>query len=418
VTDQPTSAQSEFELDITTMAHGGAAIGRHQGRTIFVPYAIPGERVLVRIVQDRGRFANAKVISVVQAAPSRVSPRCPNFGPGLCGGCQLQHIDYPAQLDLKHGIVIDQMKRIGGFQDLAVHPVIPSPEPWRYRSNLTLHATEDGELGFVTTDDQHIIPIEECHIIRPELEELLDVLTLDDISTLDRVRMQVGSDSSQRVIGLTTHDGDIPQIEVESPVSVVMLTDNGPFLLIGSEVLTYTVHGHEFQVRAGGFFQVNLPQAERLVTLVMERLALTGKERVLDLYSGVGLFTVFIAEQAAAVTAVEGYLPSVEDAEINLKGAEHVEMIVGPVEEVLPRLDAEFDAVVLDPPRAGMDADALDALAALAPHKIVYVSCDLATFARDAKRLVSKGYLLHDLQPIDMFPQTASIELVAVFTRA
>ena len=418
MTDQRPIDKTDFELTLTAMAHGGSAIGRHNGRAIFVPYAIPGERITARLTQDRGRFATAEVIEVLEAAPSRVTPRCPYFGQGLCGGCQLQHIDYAAQLELKHQIVIDQMTRIGGFQNLDVQPVIASPDPWQYRTHTTLHATQEGELGFISTDDQHIIPIDECHIIRPELLDLLNTLNLEDMATLDRVRLQVGSDSSQRLIALTTHDGEIPEIEIDIPVSVVYLTEDGPQLLIGLDTVDYTIKGRNFTVRAGGFFQTNLPQTEKLVDLVMAQLALTGTERVLDLYSGVGLFTAFIADRASAVVAVEGYEPAVEDAERNLGDAEHIELYAGAVEEVLPTLEGVFDAVVLDPPRVGVEGEALDALVALAPAKVVYVSCDLATFARDAKRLTGKGYTLTYVQPVDMFPQTASIELVATFLRA
>jgi 23S rRNA (uracil1939-C5)-methyltransferase len=209
----------------------------------------------------------------------------------------------------------------------------------------------------------------------------------------------------------------MPEIEIDIPVSVTYLTEDGPQLLIGFDSVDYIIKGRKFTVRAGGFFQVNLRQAERLVDLVMDQLALNGGERILDLYSGVGLFTAFIADQASSVIAVEGYLPAVEDAERNLGNLNHVELYAGAVEDVLTTLEGQFDAVVLDPPRAGVAPEALDALVALAPTKIVYVSCDLATFARDAKRLASKGYTFTYLQPVDMFPQTASIELVAAFIR-
>lgn len=408
-----------FELELTAMAHGGGAIGRHDGRIIFVPYAIPSELIRARITQDRGRFANAEVVEVLQPSPSRVEPRCPHFGPGMCGGCQLQHIDYATQLELKRQVVIDQMTRIGGFAEVIVLPTLPSPDPWRYRSHVTLHATREGFLGFVTTDDQHIIEIEECHIIRPELQTLLDTLDFEGMDTLDRVRLQVGSASEDLMIAVSTLDDLTPDITLDIPVSVAFLpSEDPPYALIGTEAVTYQIKGRAFRVRAGGFFQVNVPQAEALVDLVLARLALTGRERVLDLYAGVGLFTAFIAPLAAEVTAVEAYYPAVEDAEQNLVDFPAVTLAVGAVEDVLPQLEGRFEAAVVDPPRAGMEGIALDALAALKPEKIVYVSCDLATFARDAKRLVGKGYVLGEIQPVDMFPQTASIELVATFTRA
>ncbi|MBX3062601.1 MAG: class I SAM-dependent RNA methyltransferase [Anaerolineae bacterium] len=412
------SAENTFELELTSMAHGGSAIGRHDGRTIFVPYTLPGERIIARIVQDRGRFAIAEVVKIVSPSPQRVEPRCPYFGPGLCGGCQLQHIDYAAQLELKQSVVKDQMARIGGFQEITVLPMLASPDEYDYRTHVTLHALKDGQLGFVSTDDDNLIVIDECHIIRPPLQELLNVIDFAGFEALDRVRLQVGSEEDDLMIGLSTVDDEVPELEVDFPASISFLSsEKPPQPLIGKPSVNYRVKDRDFMVRAGGFFQVNLQQAEKLVDLVLERLDLQGTERVLDLYSGVGLFSAFIAERAAWVTGVEAYAPAVEDAAENLSAFENIDLFEGAVEEVLSQLEGSYDAVVLDPPRAGLDGVVVDALVALAPAKIVYVSCDLATFARDAKRLAAQGYRLHEIQPVDMFPQTASIELVSLFTR-
>jgi 23S rRNA (uracil1939-C5)-methyltransferase len=408
----------EFELELTAMAHGGSALGRHEGRTIFVPYAVPGERITARITQDKGRFAYAQGITLLEGSEARVRPRCPHFGPGRCGGCQWQHIDYPAQLEFKRQVVIDQLARVGGFHDVTVHPTIASPAPWQYRSHITFHVTPDGQLGFVATDDQHIIPIEECHIIRPELLDLFDSLDLEGITGLTRVRLQVGSESADRSIILSTEDGMPPEIESDMPASVNFLSeDNEPLNLIGSTHVRYTVRGRSFRVSAGGFFQVNLPQADVLIDQVLSCLNLQGNETILDLYAGVGLFTAFLAERASLVTYVESFPPAATDAEENLTDFENIDLIEGTVEDVLSSLEDHYDAVVLDPPRTGLEGRALDALARLAPPKIVYVSCDPATFARDAKRLVAHGYELLDVQPVDMFPQTYHIETVATLSR-
>lgn len=410
--------QDEFELELTAMAHGGSALGRHAGRTIFVPYAIPGERITARITQDKGRFAYAEGITLLDGSEARVIPHCPYFGPRRCGGCQWQHIDYPAQLEFKRQVVIDQLARVGGFHDVTVDPTIASPEPWQYRSHITFHVTPDGQLGFIATDDQHIIPIEECHIIRPELLDLFDSLDLEGITGLTRVRLQVGSEGTDRSIILSTEDGMPPEIESDMPASVNFLSeDNEPLNLIGATHVRYIVRGRSFRVSAGGFFQVNLPQAEVLIDQVLSRLNLQGNETVLDLYAGVGLFTAFLAERASLVTYIESFPPAATDAEENLADFENVDLIEGTVEDVLPSLEDHYDAVVLDPPRTGLEGRALDALAALGPAKIVYVSCDPATFARDAKRLVAQGYQLLDVQPVDMFPQTYHIETVATLSR-
>ncbi|MBZ0310529.1 MAG: TRAM domain-containing protein, partial [Anaerolineae bacterium] len=231
---------TDIELSLTGMAHGGSAVGRAEGKAVFVPYAITGEQIRARIVQDKGRFAEAELLEVLESSPHRVQPRCIHFG--VCGGCHWQHIDYAAQIEFKRQIVHDHMTRIGGFKDLTVQPTLPSPDPWYYRSHVTLHTTPEGQLGFVSADQQMVIPIQECHIMRPELFAMLQ-------NALENSRLQVGNTGEDR-----------------------------------AEKVLYRVKDHLFQVTAGSFFQVNIPQAETLVSLVMENLQLQGSERVLDLY--------------------------------------------------------------------------------------------------------------------------------------
>jgi 23S rRNA (uracil1939-C5)-methyltransferase len=417
--DQNPTQPEIFELELTSMAHGGNAVGRHEGRAIFVPYAIPGEVITARITQAKERFAYAEGVTLLEGSEARVQPRCPHFGPGRCGGCHWQHIDYAAQVEFKRQIVVDQLARIGGFKEVLVHPTIASPDAWQYRSHVTFHVTHEGKLGFIGTDDQHIIPIEECHIIRPELLDLFDSVNLEGVAGLNRVRLQIGSEEQDRMVILSTEDNEPPEVETDIPASVNFLPEaDFPIIMVGNSHVTYTVKGREFRVSAGGFFQVNLAQAEVLVDQVLTRLDLQGHETVLDLYSGVGLFTAFMAERAAAITSIESYPTAVTDADENLADFDNLDLVEGAVEDVLPDLEGPFDAVVLDPPRTGMEPQALDALMSLAPSKIVYVSCDPATFARDAKRMATKGYQITDIQPVDMFPQTWHIELVATLIKA
>ncbi len=411
-----------IELELTAMGHGGKAMGRHHGRMIFVPYAIPGERITARIVEDKRSYAHAEGVALLKASPDRVTPQCPHFGPGRCGGCQLQHIAYAAQLRYKREVVVDQIKRIGGVRkaERRVRQTIPSPEPWGYRSRAAFHVAPDGRLGFVSTDPPRIEPIERCYILHPAAMALLDSLDMD-FSGIEQVRVQVGSDGSGMLI-LSTADDLAPELEVDMPVSVnLLLSDNEPVNLIGSAHTIYEVKGRYFRVTAGGFFQVNLPVAAILVDLVLERLNLQGNEAVLDLYAGVGLFSAFIAERAALVTVVESYPPAVTDADENLAEFEHVDLFEGGVGPVLRGLIEEgaapYDAAVVDPPRAGLEPDVIAALAELAPPTLVYVSCDPGTLARDVKRLQRQGYRLLSVQPVDMFPQTYHIECVAHFAR-
>ena len=199
----------------------------------------------------------------------------------------------------------------------------------------------------------------------------------------------------------------------------LLLSDNEPVNLIGRSHVVYRVAGRDFRVTAGGFFQANPPVAELLIEQVLSRLVLQGDETVLDLYSGVGLFTAFLAEQAGLVISVESYPPAVTDAETNLADLDNVDIIEGSAEAVLEDWpDEPLDVVVIDPPRAGLSLEVVDALGALAPARIVYVSCDPASLARDAARLVKKGYRLREVQPVDMFPQTFHVESVTLFLRA
>jgi len=215
-----------FELTLDEMVHGGQTLGRHAGRAIFVPYAIPGERILARLTDDRGRYAFAAGATLLEPSPHRVEPRCPHFGPGGCGGCHFQHIDYAAQPGYKRDVVIDQLTRIGGFSDPVVHPTLPSPDAWAYRHHATFHVDAESSLCFVGTDNQTLIPIEECHIIRPELLDLFYELNLDGIPELDRVRLQSGSDGDLMAI-LSTRDDEAPELEVTLPVSInFLLSDN------------------------------------------------------------------------------------------------------------------------------------------------------------------------------------------------
>ncbi|MBI5666806.1 MAG: class I SAM-dependent RNA methyltransferase [Chloroflexi bacterium] len=388
-----------FELKLTGMAHGGSALGRHDDRAIFVPYAIPGERVRARITQGKKRFAYAEAVELLEASPHRVQPRCPHFGPGLCGGCHWQHIAYEAQLAYKQQIVADQMRRIGGFVEADVLPTIASPDPWYYRSHVTFHVSPAGRLGYVSTDGRTVLPITECHIIRPALLDEFHQRGGRAPKGAARLRVQVGTAEHDRLAATTAPDER----------SFQPVTDN--------TIVHYTIPPHTFQVTAGSFFQVNLPQAETLVRLVLDRLALTGTERVLDLYSGVGLFTAFLAEHAAQVTAVESFPLAVQDALANLAAFPNVMLMEGTVEAALKQVKGYFDAVVLDPPRAGVDARALAALVERAPRKIVYVSCDPATLARDARVLAENGYRLLNVQPVDMFPQTFHVESVAALVK-
>ncbi|MBN1921466.1 MAG: 23S rRNA (uracil(1939)-C(5))-methyltransferase RlmD [Anaerolineae bacterium] len=407
-------AQS-FELNVTAMAHGGDAIGKHQGRTVFVPFAIPGERLRVELVEERKHFIRARLLEVLEPSPVRVTPPCPYFG--RCGGCHFQHIAYEAQVQIKGLVVLDQFQRVGKFENPLVFEPLPDVSGWEYRNHARFHITAEGHPGFLAADSQEIIPIKDCPIMHPLLGQLYTSLDLM-LPDVEQMELRVGTATGDLMLLLQTYDEEPPSLEVDFPLSIVQVChDTLPVPLIGLDYITEIVHGREFRISATSFYQVNSAQAERLVEIVLGALELQGHERVLDAYCGVGLFTAFLAEEAAEVVGIELNAASVADAVFNLADAPNVTLIEGQVEDVLPDWEQAFDAVVLDPPRTGLDPVMLDAMLRVSPERIVYVSCDPATLARDARRLVDAGYVLEWVQPVDLFPQTFHIENVALLTR-
>lgn len=415
-------AAKTFEIELTGMAHGGSALGSHEGRMVFIPYTIPGERVEARITGEKGRAAFAEGIRLVEASADRVYPVCPHFGPGRCGRCQWQHIAYEAQVLLKQDVLADQLARVGKFDDETIErallPTIPSPVQWGYNYHMTLETAPDGQPGFLSADGRSLFMIEECHILHPALLELYHSLDLD-FTGLRRLKLQLGTDGAPMLILSVDDEENAPELHADLAASVnLLLPDNEPVNLIGASHSRYTLGGRTFRVTAGADFRANVAQAERLALLVRDALDLTGTESVLDLYAGVGTFSAFIAPQAALVTLVESYPPAATDADENLADFEHAGVIEGAVEDVLPELDEGYDAVILDPPGGGLSVEAMDLLAARAIKKLVYVSSDPATLARDGARFVRHGYRLRSVQGIDLAPQTYYIDAVAVFELA
>ncbi len=409
--------KERFKLHLTGMAHGGDALGRHEGKVIFVPYAIPGEEALVEIVEDKGSYARAQLVEILSPSPHRVDPPCPHFGPGKCGGCQWQHIAYPAQLEFKAVVVGDQLARLGRLPEVPVKPTIPSASPWHYRNHVQFTVNDDGRLGFVATDGRRVEPIEVCYLLHPLLEELFAALDLE-LPELVRLSLRAGVNTGDQMIIFETQDDEPPALESNLPVScVLLLSDGTPVNLIGNNYITEVVAGRTFRISATSFFQVNTTAAEELVQVVSEYLAPADDETLLDTYCGVGTFALSLADQVGHVIGIEEDAGAVADARLNATELTNVEFIEGSVETFLPQLDRRIDLAVLDPPRQGCKPEALAALIELAPRRIVYVSCDPATLARDARRLADGGYQLVEVQPVDMFPQTYHIESVALFGR-
>lgn len=391
----PLQRGDAVQLYLHSWGRLGEAMAVHDGHDIFVFGGIPGETVIAEIIATRRKYLAAQVTQVLQPSPHRVSPPCPYFG--RCTGCQWQHLDYPAQLNAKTGIVRDAMSRIGSFHRAPVLPTLPAPQPLEYRNHARFTIWRStGELGFVHRERRRFIRIDRCMLMHNGINRLLEQL------------QEKCAETSQLSIRASSATGDY----------LIQPTLDNPDLAPASGQKTYqeTVAGRTFRVASPSFFQVNINQAARLVDLVRNALQLTGSETVLDAYAGVGVFAALLAADANRIIAVEESTAAIADAAINLDGIPNASIISGKVENVLPEMTPPPDAVVLDPSRTGCHPAALNAVLAMRPARIAYVSCNPESLARDLRTLC-QAYRVEWIQPIDMFPQTYHIECVAALSR-
>ncbi len=418
-------------LTLTAMTQGGEAMGRDEnGRVVFVPYAIAGEEVVAEIVEEKKSYARARLVEVIKPSPARAKPRCVHFGPRTslpsppllgegrgCGGCQWQHIAYDAQLKFKTEIVREQFARIGKISDVPVRDTIGMPDPWHYRNNVQFQIDGSGKLCLRAFESHALIPIRECHILHPLVDEMFHSLELGS-TDFAGVMLRSGTQTGQKMVILEGRAGEPPEVQIDEPVSVVFRTpDNDSVSLIGRDAIHEELRGRRLRVSPASFFQVNTAMAEKLIDLVEQYLAPRAEDTLLDAFGGVGTFGLLLAPRVARVIEIEENPHAIDDARANFLDFTNVEFKRGRVEDVLPRLNAHVDIVVADPPRAGIAPRALDALIAQAPRAFAYVSCDPATLARDARRLIDGGYRLSEVQPVDLFPQTYHIESVSRFER-
>ncbi len=414
-----TQNQNTFELTIESIANGGAGVGFHRRKPVFVPYTIPGERLIARPVEVGERHTIAEGVTLLDASADRVYPICPHFGPGRCGRCQWQHIDYAAQLLLKQDILADQLGRLGSLSDreieAALQPTIGAAEQWNYNTRMTFNVTDSLTLAFPAANGG-LYPVDICYILKPELLALYQQLDLE-LDGIRRVTLQLDS-NGDRMIVLALAQDEAPELETDLPASVnAILPDNEPMNLIGDSHSRYSVGGRSFRVTAGSSFRANLSQLDTLTATVTALLDLKGGETVLDLYAGVGVFSAFAAPTAGLVTLVESYPPAVTDADENLADFDNVDVIEGGVEDVLPTLEDAYDVAMVDPPARGLGKNAIDEIVATQVRRIVYVSDDPAALARDAKLLTQRGFRLDLAQPIDLNPQTYYVDTIARFVQ-
>ena len=406
-----------IELELDAIGHLGQALGRHEGKVVFVPYTLPGERARVRMVEDRKRWARGEVLELLRASPHRVAPPCPYYG--ACGGCQYQHVEAATQLAYKREIVVDQLRRAGLAGPLPVREVIGMEEPWGDRNHVQFTLSETGELGFQGARSHEVVPVARCLLLHPLLDELHTLLDVQ-WPELSRVSLRAGIRTGEQMIILEPSGDEIPELEVDVPLSCVLRLPDGRHLpLIGGDVLHERLRDRTFRILAGSFFQVNTVQAEVLLDRVEAYLDLQPDDLLLDIYCGVGTFGLSLLDRVDRLIGIEEGASAIDDAWANASGGTpgRVTLIEDRAERIVPLLDEPVTKVVIDPPREGCAPALLDALLALAPQRIAYVSCNPSTLGRDLARLVRAGYRLREVQPVDVFPQTYHVESVSWLKR-
>ena len=432
-----------LSVTIERLVFQGDGLGRlPDGRVIFVPTTAPGDEVEVRIVEDRGHFVRGAAVDIRAASPLRVDPPCRHFG--TCGGCQWQHLGYPAQRDWKRRILEELLVRVGKLEGVPVAPVIDPGAPWEYRGRAQCKVIGGARpcIGFHQRETNRVVDIDRCPLLEPRLNALLHAIRRmkhpSFFSLFQRLReawMALGMGTGEMLLSLFARAQDrgalrlafhTLQATVPELRGLALLEGDprqGPRLVdwAGSEVLHEQVGDARFRIGATAFFQVSGLAAGRLTSLVLDAAKLTGAERVLELYCGAGTFTVPLARRAREVVGVEANPATAADGERNLRenGCAAGRIVQEQVEQALPSLAAEgqWDLVLLDPPRQGCSRAVVDRLVGMRVPRIIYVSCDPSTLARDLGMLVRGGYRCAQVRPIDLFPQTFHLEIVATLER-
>ncbi|SHJ12118.1 23S rRNA (uracil(1939)-C(5))-methyltransferase RlmD [Desulfofundulus thermosubterraneus] len=441
-------------LEVEDLSHRGEGVGRWQGRVVFVPLAVPGDRVRATVVEVKKKYLQARLEEVLVPGPARCRPRCPSFA--RCGGCHVQHLPYDCQLQYKTKLVRDSLERIGKLTGVKVLPILGMDNPWHYRNKVRFHVVHrEGRLvlGLYASGSHalgHWIARDAlCHILDGELNNL--ALIIENLLNKYREGLLDGSKSllshvtlrkalmtgetmvvlaafkdhwprQEELAGELAGTGRVTTVVQQRAVLPDREVDTGRTrTLYGRGHITDYLGGLVFRLSATSFYQVNPVQTRVLYEKVTEYAGLTGMERVVDAYCGVGTIALFLARQAREVLGVELSPRAVADAQQNarLNNLNNVSFLRGAVERLLPRLfdrGSGPDVVVLDPPRRGCHRSVLETLARYPVPRVVYVSCDPGTLARDLGFLAGHGYRVVEVQPVDMFPQTHHVECCCLLT--
>ncbi|MCA1990573.1 MAG: 23S rRNA (uracil(1939)-C(5))-methyltransferase RlmD [Coleofasciculus sp. S288] len=455
--DEPASAlwqQGQLvEMTIADLNDTGEGVGRLEGRVVFVPDTVPGDRVLVRLLHVKSNYAIAKLHQLLEKSPHRIRPSC--IVADKCGGCQWQHIDYNYQLDVKQNLVVQALERIGGFTSPPVAPTLSADSSLTYRNKATYplkrSATGQVQAGYYQKGSHQLINLNQCPVQDSRLNPLLAEIKQDiqqlgwsvyneqrHQGRLRHLSLRIGRRTGEMLLTLVTTDWNLQNLDVQArtwmnryPKLVGVCVNQNPHrtnvifgqetrCVVGQPYLREEFADLQFQLRPDTFFQVNTEAAEALLNVIVEQLVLNGDEVLVDAYCGIGTFTLPLAKRVGQAIGLEVQPTSVEQAQLNaqLNSISNVIFQAGAVETLLPELESVPDIVLLDPPRKGCDRTVIDTLLHALPKRIIYISCKPATLARDLKLLCqTDDYQLTHVQPADFFPQTPHVECAAFLLR-
>jgi 23S rRNA (uracil1939-C5)-methyltransferase len=389
---------------------------------LSVPAGLPGERVTIAVEAPptprpgrhrrhwKPRPPRVWITELHEVSPLRVAAPCPVFG--TCGGCQLQHMRYEAQLAWKHSVVQQLLHDVGGFSAAPLLDTVPCAIPWNYRNHMRFSVNRSGQPGLTARGSHRVLPLTNCPIAQEKINRVLNVLSQHE-NARPQALIRCSAVSDQVMLQPT------PTPEVAQELAAAGLD-------LRSETMEEVLSGATFRIRPSSFFQTNTAQAEKMAQMVLDGLLHSASNEsqeqltIVDAYCGVGTFARLLAGHVGKVIAIEESASAIKDAQWNLRDVQNVEILKGKVEDLLPNLAARVDGLVIDPPRAGCQQVVLDALVSNPVTRIVYVSCEPSTLARDLAILchLHPVYRLRSVQPLDMFPQTAHIECIAVLERA
>jgi 23S rRNA (uracil1939-C5)-methyltransferase len=439
----------EYIIEITSLGFEGEGVGKINDFTVFVQGALAGETVKVKIVKVAKSYAHGKLIEIIKPAEFRIEPECGIYK--KCGGCQLQHMTYEAQLAFKTQRVKEVMERIGKLHNVVVHDALGMKVPFRYRNKVQLPVgTADGkvQIGFYAPRSHDIIDMDSC-LIQDEAADKVVKLTREwitkyNVSTYDEntdsglirhIMVRKGFKTGEIMVVLVTKEENLPNskefidilvknieglkgiVQNINPKKTNVILGDKNITLWGQDKITDYIGQFKFNISPLSFFQVNPIQTEVLYKKALEYANLTGNETVFDAYCGTGTISLFLSQKAKKVYGVEIVPQAIEDAKKNAaeNNITNAEFFTGEAEKVIPELIEQgisADVVVVDPPRKGCEKSLLEAISKMQPKRIVYVSCDPATLARDLAILKELNYETVEIQPVDMFPMSYHVECV------